>query len=63
MRIDHLLLNARAALSLQAAGVDAWVRGEDKASDHAPAWVRLDGARLDAAPAQPRARRQPVSRA
>jgi exodeoxyribonuclease III len=22
--------------------VDTWVRGEEKASDHAPAWVDLD---------------------
>jgi endonuclease/exonuclease/phosphatase family metal-dependent hydrolase len=53
MRIDHLLLNARAALSLQSAGVDAWVRGEEKASDHAPAWVQLDGVRLASASVPP----------
>jgi exodeoxyribonuclease-3 len=53
MRIDHLLLNARAALSLQSAGVDAWVRGEEKASDHAPAWVQLDGVRLASAEVPP----------
>jgi exodeoxyribonuclease-3 len=23
------------------AGVDRWVRGEDNASDHAPAWIAL----------------------
>jgi exodeoxyribonuclease-3 len=46
LRIDHLLLNARLAPCLAAAGVDTWVRGLEKASDHAPAWVRLDMARL-----------------
>lgn len=46
LRIDHLLLNRRAAPALRGAGVDRWVRGEDKASDHAPAWVELDEARL-----------------
>ena len=41
LRIDHLLLNRTLAPSLRAAGVDPWVRGEEKASDHAPAWVEL----------------------
>lgn len=45
LRIDHLLLNAQLAPCLAAAGVDTWVRGLEKASDHAPAWVRLDMAR------------------
>jgi exodeoxyribonuclease-3 len=54
LRIDHLLLNRRAAPALQAAGVDTWVRGEEKASDHAPTWVQLDAARLAA---RPKARR------
>jgi exodeoxyribonuclease-3 len=42
LRIDHLLLNPQLALSLRAAGVDSWVRGREKASDHAPTWVTLD---------------------
>ncbi len=42
MRIDHLLLNERAASRLAAAGVDRAVRGREKASDHAPAWITLD---------------------
>ncbi|WP_280152208.1 exodeoxyribonuclease III [Piscinibacter sp. XHJ-5] len=42
LRIDHLLLNPVAAARLQAAGVDRDVRGRDKPSDHAPAWVTLD---------------------
>jgi len=41
-RIDHLLLSPTAADRLQSAGVDRWVRGEEKASDHAPTWVILD---------------------
>ncbi len=40
-RIDHLLLSPTATDRLQAAGVDRWVRGEEKASDHAPTWVVL----------------------
>ena len=42
LRIDHLLLNAELAPCLREAGVDRWVRGQEKASDHAPVWVRLD---------------------
>lgn len=42
LRIDHLLLNRHLAPCLVAAGVDAWVRGQPHASDHAPAWVQLD---------------------
>jgi len=41
MRIDHLLLNERAASRLAAAGVDRSVRGREKPSDHAPAWIEL----------------------
>jgi exodeoxyribonuclease-3 len=41
LRIDHLLLNRPAAKRLQAAGVDREVRGLEKASDHAPAWIEL----------------------
>jgi exodeoxyribonuclease-3 len=40
-RIDHLLCSPLAADRLQAAGVDKWARGEEKASDHAPTWVML----------------------
>ena len=42
MRIDHLLLNDRAAARLVAAGVDRAMRGREKASDHAPVWIELD---------------------
>jgi exodeoxyribonuclease III len=42
MRLDHLLLSPQLAPLLVDAGVDRWVRGEENASDHAPAWIRLD---------------------
>jgi exodeoxyribonuclease III len=41
LRLDHLLLSKSLARKLTAAGVDREVRGEDGASDHAPAWVEL----------------------
>ena len=41
LRIDHLLLNRHATKRLLSAGVDRSVRGWDRASDHAPAWVEL----------------------
>ena len=46
LRIDHLLLNAPLAPCLVEAGVDSWVRGQEHASDHAPAWVKLDLSKL-----------------
>jgi exodeoxyribonuclease III len=42
LRIDHLLLSAELKPRLVDAGVDNWVRGRPGASDHAPAWVRLE---------------------
>jgi exodeoxyribonuclease-3 len=41
-RIDHLLLSPMAADRLLDAGVDKEYRGREKASDHAPTWVRLE---------------------
>jgi DNA polymerase-1 len=41
LRLDHLLLNAKAAERLVDAGVDREVRGLEGASDHAPAWIVL----------------------
>lgn len=41
LRIDHLLLNPAATRRLAQAGVDRAVRGREKPSDHAPAWVEL----------------------
>ena len=40
-RIDHLLLSPAVADRLRDAGVDKAHRGREKASDHAPTWVRL----------------------
>ncbi len=42
IRIDHLLLSSQAADRLESAGIDRHVRGWDKASDHVPAWCRLN---------------------
>ncbi|MFC3101000.1 exodeoxyribonuclease III [Altererythrobacter lauratis] len=42
-RIDHLLLSPACADRLVAAGVDKAHRGREKASDHAPVWVKLRG--------------------
>ncbi|WP_375780633.1 exodeoxyribonuclease III [Bradyrhizobium sp. ma5] len=41
LRLDHLLLSPDVATRLAKAGVDRDVRGEEGASDHAPAWVVL----------------------
>ena len=41
LRIDHLLLNPAAAKGLKRAGVDRWVRLQEKASDHAPTWIEI----------------------
>jgi exodeoxyribonuclease-3 len=41
LRLDHLLLSPAVAPRLAKAGVDRDIRGEDGASDHAPAWVVL----------------------
>ena len=51
LRIDHLLLNPKAAKRLAEAGVDREVRGLEGASDHAPAWIVLRDAK--AAPRKP----------
>ncbi|WP_024890423.1 exodeoxyribonuclease III [Luteimonas huabeiensis] len=41
LRIDHVLLNPPLARRLVDAGVDRWVRLQEKASDHAPTWVEV----------------------
>jgi len=41
LRIDHLLLSPGLKKHLTAAGVDRDVRGQEKASDHAPVWIEL----------------------
>jgi exodeoxyribonuclease-3 len=47
LRIDHFLLSPEVSKRLKAADVDRGVRGWEKASDHAPAWIEI-------APAKPR---------
>jgi exodeoxyribonuclease III len=39
LRLDHLLVSPALAPRLKKAGVDRTVRGEEGASDHAPAWI------------------------
>jgi exodeoxyribonuclease-3 len=41
LRLDHLLLSPVVAPRLLKAGVDRKIRGEEGASDHAPAWIVL----------------------
>lgn len=41
LRLDHLLLSPVLAPRLKKAGVDRDMRGEEGASDHAPAWIVL----------------------
>ena len=41
LRLDHLLLSAPLAARLAEAGVERHVRGQEGASDHAPAWITL----------------------
>jgi exodeoxyribonuclease III len=41
LRIDHFLLSKDVDERLKAAGVDKFVRGWDKSSDHAPVWIEL----------------------
>ncbi len=42
LRIDHLLVSEALRSSVTDAGVDYDIRGMDRPSDHAPAWVELD---------------------
>lgn len=42
LRIDHFLLNRRAAGRLVQAGVDRGARALPKTSDHAPVWIELE---------------------
>ena len=41
MRLDHLLLSPVVRERLVDGGVDRWARGEENASDHAPAWITV----------------------
>jgi exodeoxyribonuclease-3 len=63
LRIDHLLLNEQLKPRLKAGGVDTWVRGEVKASDHAPAWIELlDEPKRKTVSASPTVKRAKVSK-
>jgi exodeoxyribonuclease-3 len=42
MRLDHFLLSPNLSVRLVDGGVDRWARGQENASDHAPAWIMLD---------------------
>jgi exodeoxyribonuclease-3 len=42
MRLDHFLLSPTVCERLVDGGIDRWTRGEENASDHAPAWIVLD---------------------
>lgn len=41
LRIDHFLLSPQADNRLKSAGVDRYVRGWEKSSDHGPVWIEL----------------------
>ena len=41
LRIDHFLLSPPLDKRLQSTGVDKYVRGWEKTSDHAPVWIEL----------------------
>ncbi|PBB65956.1 exodeoxyribonuclease III [Mesorhizobium sp. WSM4312] len=43
LRMDHLLVSPALSSRIHAAGVDVELRGWEKPSDHAPAWVDLKG--------------------
>lgn len=42
LRMDHVLLSPNLSHRLRDAGVDADLRGGERPSDHAPAWIELD---------------------
>ncbi len=50
LRIDHLLISPALAARISEAGVDKVIRGEEGASDHAPAWVVLKPPRKKKSP-------------
>lgn len=43
LRIDHHLLSPQAADKLKRCKIDKMVRAEQKASDHVPVWIELEG--------------------
>ena len=50
LRIDHLLISPALSARISEAGVDKVIRGEEGASDHAPAWVVLKPTRKKRSP-------------
>jgi exodeoxyribonuclease-3 len=42
IRIDHILLSPQAADRLTGCGIDKYVRGREKPSDHVPVWCEVD---------------------
>jgi exodeoxyribonuclease-3 len=42
LRIDHFLLSPQLKSRLRKAGVDRFVRGWEKTSDHAPVWIEIE---------------------
>ncbi|MCU7613148.1 exodeoxyribonuclease III [Chryseobacterium sp. GMJ5] len=42
IRLDHILLSPYLTPQLKNAGVDKYVRGWEKSSDHAPTWIELE---------------------
>jgi exodeoxyribonuclease III len=59
LRIDHLLLSTDLRSRLVDADVDKWVRGEDGASDHAPAWLVLSDRPTRSFPSRSRKGKEP----
>ncbi|KAB0264175.1 exodeoxyribonuclease III [Microvirga brassicacearum] len=59
LRLDHLLLSPAIAGRLVAANVDREVRGWEKASDHAPAWIELADKPASRQPGRSRRRTSP----
>ncbi len=57
LRIDHLLLSADLAARLVDANVHTWVRGQIKASDHAPAWAEISAGAKSRSAATKRAKK------
>jgi len=41
IRIDHILLSPQATDKMEGCGIDKYVRGWEKPSDHVPVWVKL----------------------
>lgn len=48
LRIDHLLLSPKLQPALKSAGVDKFMRGREKPSDHTPTWIELDAKAIGA---------------